>query len=400
MIDRYYIMRFTDFLLNENDFNLSRNIKRAKSIIQRYTSPSNPFEDVVLRVAGFTDGMTVPNPNADERINVIDLLDELASAKLLVKRPNGAYKRTEAISRLLSHFINKKIDTALDGDLTKAGRLDLTQTKNMRHLSGDEPAGDKLKNAPPTYKQGGKYSGVTKEYVLKIIKSNDPAWRNLPENTKKMLDDLRTLSNPSYAFKILRSLMNMRATKKGYVPFIEFVQDNFNNEQYVDSLFDLQSIGVLNTKDNTINMGAVNTIREAINFFNADIVENITPMDKLAAFLPNFVKSAVSSSGATHRTINRILTSKQFEPVVVFIRTKLTDATLDDILSRSDEELKPRKTLFTIKYLAKKLDVDTVENLKDKIDEKIENRLNYKSDENKEAKSIGRIGEFFTLFNI
>ena len=194
----------------------------------------------------------------------------------------------------------------------------------MGHLGGSGEAGDKLERAPRNYKQGGKYSGATKEYIIKVTKERDPAWKALSDATKNMITRLQGLENPSYSFKVLKALMSLRAKKKGYTPFIEYVKENFKDQGYVDALYDLQSAGILDARTNTISNDAVKQVRNALDFFKEEPVEGIPPLEKVSAFLPNFMKAATGSSATTFRAINNIVTNKRFAPVINLINTKLS----------------------------------------------------------------------------
>lgn len=375
-------------------------MNQAKSIIQRYATDKVPFEDFLQRVAGFTNGMSKPNPNVSGEIDIIPVLDELAKAGLVNKRPNGTYKRTDPVGRLISAYVNKKTDAALAGDLSKEGQLRLSQTNQMGHMAGDGDAGTKISNAPLNYKKGGRYSGETKELVLKTIKEKDPAWQGLPDASKDMLTKLASLPAPMQSFMVLKTLIKLKAKKKGYLPFVQYVKDMFKEQSYVDALMDLESIGVLDSKTGMISSDAVRNIRNVMDFLKEEPIEGIEMMDKVAAFLPKFVERAVATSGTAFRTVNNILSSKQFAPILDVIDRKLTDDVLADILATDISELKSSKVKLTIKFLADKLNATTVSELKAAIQEKRDNRMNYASSANKEAKSIGRFDQFLKLFDI
>lgn len=389
-----------DETILENQQATLKQMQRAKAIIQKYATDRVPFDDILLRVAAFSNGMSIPNPNKPEDINIIPVLDDLARVGLVTKRPNGSYKRGDAVSRLIASVAGRKVDSALGGDLSRQGKLSFSQTAQMGHLGGSGEAGDKLERAPRNYKQGGRYSGATKEYIIKVTKERDPAWKALSDATKDMITRLQGLENPSYSFKVLKALLHLRAKKKGYIPFIEYVKENFKDQRYVDALYDLQTAGILDARTNTINNDAVKQVRNAIDFFEEEPVEGISPLEKVSAFLPNFMKAATGSSATTFRAINNIVTNKRFAPVINLINTKLTDDRLADIMATDDAELRRNQTLFIIKFLAKNLKANSVEELKSAIEEKKANRQDFKSDANKEAKSIGRMEEFLRIFDI
>lgn len=384
----------------ENQQATLKQMQRAKAIIQRYATDRVPFDDFLLRVAAFSNGISIPDPKKPEDINIIPVLDDLAKAGLVAKRANGSYKRGDAVGRLIASVAGKKVDRALDGDISKQGKLSFSQTGQMGHLAGDGEAGAKLDRAPRNYKQGGKYSGATKEFIIKVTKERDPAWERLGGATKDMISRLQTLSNPSYSFKVLKALLAVRAKKKGYTSFIEYVKQNFKDQGYVDALYDLQSIGVVDAESNTISNESIKLIRNAMDFFKEEPVEGIPPLDKVGAFLPNFIKNAVASSANTFRAVNNVVTNKRFAPIINLINTKLTDDRLDDIMATDDAELRQNQTLFVIKFLAKSLKADTVDELKAAIEEKKANRQDFKSDQNVEAKAIGRMEEFLNIFDI
>ncbi|MDT9680468.1 hypothetical protein, partial [Campylobacter jejuni] len=91
---------------------------------------------------------------------------------------------------------------------------------------------------------------------------------------------------------------------------------------------------------------AVKQVRNAIDFFKEEPVEGISPLEKVSAFLPNFMRAATDSSATTFRAINNIVTNKRFAPIINIINTKLTDDRLADIMATDDAELRRNQTLF------------------------------------------------------
>ena len=373
-------------------------LARIKNIIMQHTSQTSSFNDTLLRVAAFSNGISRPNPDKPNEINVIPVLNALARVGAVVKRPNGTYKRTDALSRIISQQVNNKVDRALDGDTKADGRLQTTQTKNMGYMGADVDAGNKLDNAPRSYKQGGKYSGAAKELVIKTIKDKDPEWANLDDNVKGMVDKLAQLSNPTYSFKVLKKLLLLQSKKKGYVSFVNFVETLFKDERYVEALMDLQNIGVVS--DSKINNAAMDNIRSVINFMGKDSVEGLTAFDKTNAMLPKFMENSVKHTGLVHRAINNVVLNPKFKPTIEVINNRLTDEQLSSILATDTKELGNSPIKKTIKFLANSLKVDSADALKAAIAEKVRNRENYNSDENQEAKATGRMDYFKSNFNI
>jgi len=399
-----------DILVENTQDNLLNKMRDAKAIITKYTSAQSPYDDFIMRLAGFSNGMTKPNPDKPGEINVIPVLDELAAKGYVKKLSDGVYKRTDVLSRLISQATTSAKDRALGGDPSKEGRLGYTRTNQMSHFGGDGALGDKLKNAPRNYKAGGKYSADTKEAVLNAVKGNDPAWDALPDTTKEMTSKLNDLENPLYSFTVLRALLKMQGRKKGYVDFVKFVQDNFKDSAYVDALYGLADIGAVDLKNGTVNNSTVRDIRNVLDFMEEETVEGIEPIDKIGAFLPKFIGTATSTSGTQHRELNNIVLAmhpnsknkrNEFVGTYNIIQNRLTDDKLQDILSKSREEIKGSGiNVRAIYALAKGFNVDTVDELKQEIETKFSNRTNYGSEENKAAKNIGRVEEFKKIFDL
>lgn len=395
--------------LLEADNQLIRKMKDAKSIIQSFSSAEVPYEDFLMRIMGFSNGKTKPSQNKHGMIDVVPVLDALASKGYVRKNDNGIYSRVgDVLGRLMAATVQVSRNKAVDGEVTRNGKLNLTQTQQMGHLAGNGDLGDKLKNAPRNYKAGGVYSGNTKEAIIKIIKENDPSWNELSDSSKAMLDKLNKLSNPLYSFTVLKVLISLRAKKKGYTSFTDEVKTYFKDDEYVDALMQLEDIGIVNAKTGTINGGSVKDIRNVMDFLEEDTIQNIKPVDKVAAFLPKFMGSAVSTSASTHKNLNNLVLSMhpeskhkkpEFVKAYTIINTRLTDDKLHEILS--DEESSKGSLITRIIYkLAKTFGVDSVDALKNSIEEKFNNRMNYGGDENKEAKSSGRYEEFIKNFSI
>lgn len=391
--------------ITEADQRLLNKMRDAKRIITSYSSAQAPYNDFILRIAGFTKGDRIPDKNKPAEIDIIPALDDLAKKGYVIKKPNGAYKSTDVISRLISMAVNDTRDRASQGDLSKDGKLSTTQVDKMHHMAGDGTLGQKLNNAELSYKAGGKYSGVTKELILKMIKRKDGKWEELSDSAKAMVDKLNTLDNPLYSFKVLKLLISLRSKKKGYTDFITFVKDYSSDEGYVNALLDLQNIGVVDVKNNTLNSSAIKDIRNVMNYMEEPTVEDIKPVDKVSAFLPKFFGSAVSTTGETHRRLNQLVSlihpsssrnKAEFVRVYGFIKNKLTDDQLASIMTDSGTSLPER----IIKYLGNALNVSTKDELVKAIDTKFKNREDFKSDTNKEAKNTGRFDEFIKNFSI
>ena len=387
---------------------LDRAILDAKQIITKYTSAENTYDDFIMRLAGFTNGIARANPETSDGINVIPVLSELTKKGYVRSVGNGRYKRTDVLSRLISQAVKKTTDRAIDGDPSKNGKLGYTQSANMSHMAGDGGLGSKLANAPRNYKAGGKYSGDMKEAVLRTTRESDPAWLSLPEPTKNMVIKLNTIENPLYAFKVLNALIKLRDQKKGYVPFIKYIETHFKDQAYIDALMDLNSAGIVDIKNGTLNNQSLKSVQGVMEFMEQEPIEGIKPLDKIAAFLPKFIANATTTSASTHRGLNSLVlamhpssNNKELKAVYNLIQTKLTDDKLDDILSMGSDEIKSSGTATrTIYTLATDLDVNTVNELKLAIDKKYTNRVEYAGDENKAAKEIGRVSEFKRLFSI
>lgn len=398
-------MEFLKDLLLEQDQRLLNKLKDAKRIITSYSSAQAPYHDFILRIAGFTKGDRVPDKNKPAEIDIIPALDDLARKGYVIKKPNGAYRATDIISRLVSMAVRDTQNRAGEGDLSKDGKLNTTQVDKMHHMAGDGSLGQKLNAAERSYKAGGKYSGVTKELILKTIKGKDQKWADLSESTKAMVDKLNTLDNPLYSFKVLKMLLAMRAKKKGYTDFVSYIKEYSSDESYVNALLDLQNIGVVDVKNNSLNSSAIKDIRNVMDYMEEEPIEDIQPVDKVSAFLPKFFGSAVSTSGETHRRLNSVVSmmhpssrrnKEEFVNVYNFIKSKLTDDELMTIMSDSGTTM----TEKLIKYLGNAFGVTTKDDLVAAIDKKFKNREDFKGEENKESKNTGRFDEFVKNFSI
>lgn len=395
--------------LIEADNQLIQKMRDAKGIIQSFSSAEVPYEDFLMRVMGYSNGKTKPAQNKHGMIDVIPVLDALASKGYVQKNSNGVYSRVgDVLGKLMSQTAQTAQSNAIDGNVTKQGKLNLAQTQQMGHLAGSGDLGDKLKNAPKNYKAGGVYSGNTKEAVLKVVKESDPAWKALSDSEKGMIDKLNQLSNPLYSFTVLKALMSLRGKKKGYASFAETVKTYFNDEEYITALMQLEDIGVVDDQAGTINGSAVRDIRNVMDFLETETVQKITPIDKVSAFLPKFMAGAVSTSATTHKNLNNIVLSMhpeskhkkaEFVRAYNIIQKRLTDDKLHEIL-QDDNSAAGSLPVRIIYKLAKTFGVDSVDELKNSIEEKFRNRMNYGGDENKEAKNTGRIEEFIKNFSI
>lgn len=387
-------MEFIKSLLEANSqAQLIQNMKLAKSIIKKYENDSSSYRDFLVRIIGYTNGLARPTEK-DDAIDIIPALEELAKRGLVVKNKNGTYKRTEALSKLMAVETKSAEQRALSGDLSKRGRLGLTQTSNMAHLAGDDDIADKINRAPRNYKKGGLYSGTTKELVQAHTQSDDE-WKSLPEEIKETVGRLQTLENPLASIKILQDLVRLKKLKKGYVPFVNYVMDTYKDESYLDALYDLDTIGTLSVKTGTLNMQSIERIKQALDFFKENGDQSISPMMRVAAFLPRFAKSATSVSARQHRAINNMLSNPKFKKVFDIINTRLTDSILSDILSADERDLRQNKpTAYYVRFLADNLNATTVEELKSAIEKKRTLYQNFKSDENKAAKDQGRFDRF------
>lgn len=373
-------------------------LEKVKNIIAQHTNRESSYNDTLLRVAAFSNGISKPNPNKPNEINVIPILNALARIGAVIKKPNGTFKRTEVLSKVISQQVNDKTNRVLGGDTSADGRLQTTQTKDMGYMGGDGDAADKLNAAPRSYKQGGKYSGAAKEFVIKTIKEKDEEWIALPDEVKDAVAKLGELSNPLFSFKVLKKLLELQSKKKGYVPFIQYVENLFKDQQYVDAFLDLKAINVVS--DDKINNNAVANIRKAIEFMNKPSVEGLTAFDKVNAMLPKFMGSSVKHSANKFRAINNVVTNPKYKSIIDVINSRLTDDQLSSIMTTSSDALQNSPIKRTIKFLASSLSATTVDDLKAKIAEKIKNRENYTSDENAEAKNSGRMDFFSSNFNL
>ena len=373
-------------------------LEKVKNIIAQHTNRESSYNDTLLRVAAFSNGISKPNPNKPNEINVIPILNALARMGAVIKKPNGTFKRTEVLSKVISQQVNDKTNRVLGGDTSADGRLQTTQTKDMGYMGGDGDAAEKLNAAPRSYKQGGKYSGAAKEFVIKTIKEKDEAWMALPDEVKDTVVKLGELSNPLFSFKVLKKLLELQSKKKGYVPFIQYVENMFKDQQYVDALLDLKTINVVS--HDKINNNAVANIRKAIEFMNKPSVEGLTAFDKVNAMLPKFMGSSVKHSANKFRAINNVVTNPKYKSIIDVINSRLTDEQLSTIMTTSADALQNSPIKRTIKFLATSLSATKVDDLKAKIAEKIKNRENYASDENAEAKNSGRMDFFSSNFNL
>lgn len=375
-------------------------IEKAINIINKYTTPENPFNDILIRVMGFTSGFTKPDQNKDEAIDIIPVLDDLKRNGLVSTRGKDMYKRSDALSQLMRNHILKDMNRVIGGITNSDGRLSLEQVERLSTFvsggSRDIPLGDRLNNSINSWKSGGKHSGDVKSIVKDTIKQDDPEYKNLPESSKNMLNKLSTLSDPYNSFHVLKYILHLQKSKKGYTSFIKEIENYFTNEKYIDALYGLVDLGVIDSASgNKINNSVVSDIRNAINFLKQETVQNISLNDKLSAFLPNFSASATSSSASLHRGINELLKKPGFVDIII---NRLNSEKFENILNANKEELKG--VSLDIRNIADAFNISDLNEFQNKITTLVRNRVNYKGDENISAKNTGRFDEFIRKFSI
>lgn len=387
-------------ILIESRIASERDVKKAISIINKFATTENPFNDILIRVMGFTSGFTKPDPDKPDIINVIPVLDALKRNGLVTMRGNGYYKRGDALGQLMRNHIISDIEKVIAGDVGRSGRLSLDQINRLSALvtggGVDDALGDRLSTTKNIWKSGGKHSGVVRSLVKKTIIESDPTYRDLSGSAKNMLDKMNNLSNPEVAFKVLKHILRLQKSKKNYTSFLFEIENYFSNETYITALYELVDIGVINAADgNKINGSAVQDIRDAIEFMKQGAIENISVNDKLSAFLPHFNASSTASSAVAHRGINEILRKPGFVDIVL---KRLTDERYNSIMTTPKDELS--NAAMNIRLISDMFDISDMDEFKNKVNELVSNRTDFKGDSNIAAKNEGRFAEFSRKFTI
>lgn len=384
-------------LLTEARIASKEDVEKAIKIINSYATSENPFNDILIRVMGFTSGFVSPDTNKSEVIDVIPVLNELRSNGLVTMRGKNIYKRGDALGQLMRDHTLKGIESVIGGAPAASGRLSLEQIDRLAEFAvGEGNLGDRLSNAPNIWKSGGKRSGDVKSLIQQRIMNSDPNYESLSDGAKNLIPELAQLSNPEDSFQVLKYILQLSKSKKNYTSFVREVEQYFTNEKYVDALYGLVDIGVIDSANgNRINGNVINQIREIINFMSSDSIENISPIDKLNAFLPNFGASATSTSASLHRGVNELLKDKSFVNIVI---NRLTDEIYDDILDTPTNELSGVK--LKVKQIADAFELTDLNEFRNKVNSLIRNRANHKGDENIAAKDEGRFNEFVRKFSI
>lgn len=391
------------FTLLENS-KLDKDIGQVISIINQHATEKNSFQDILIRIMAFSNGLTRPRTDVDEEIDVIPVLNDLVARGFVKSIGKGRYKRTEPLSKLMSLQVSNKLNDVIGGAPNGGnGRLSLEQGRALRSflLNPGDLIGDKLNASPEIWKSGGKHSGQVKDVVKKTIIETDPSYAKLDSDAKSMLNELQTLSNPYDSFRVLKYLLKLQAHKKGYGNYIDEVKNTFKDDRYLDAFHGLENIGVIN--GNRIDSNAIDAIRNVIDWLQMETVENISLNDKLSAFLPNFSASATSVSASVHRGINAIVTDSKITDIVI---PRLTQGRFDEILGSDLTDLKNeakhtgRSTKYNIKLLADELGTRDVNEFKSEVLKLKSNRKDFKGEVNREAKRTGRFEEFIRQFSI
>ena len=375
-------------------FEARQDVAEVNRIIQRFVTDTAPYDDIVLRVAGFTGRFRKPDTNKSESIDIIPVLDALTKAGYVRKRSDGMYTRSDAVSRVISDLNNKKLDTRLARETDTGGRLTTTTAARMAYMSDTDgkTAGEVLDSAPRTYKAGGKYSGPVREFIIKTIKENDPAYAAMPDSAKEMITTLRNLSQPKNAFKLLRDFLAKRNARQGYASFVKYVTSAYGDKAYVDALAGLDNAGIVVSERGTINLRAVEDIRTVMNYFAGESFDNIEPVDKVGAFLPNFIGTATADSAAPARNIKMFLTEPKFASVIDRINRGLTDDYFATTMSKEPNEL-PSIADKVIHRLATYVDADSPDDLRTKVQ-------NLRGRQDDATKAKGRTDSLFKTFSI
>lgn len=382
-----------------------KDVARVENIIRSYTQEKGlPYRDFVIRLGGFTNGLAAPK-DKPEAIDVRPVIDKLVAAGYLRAKGNAFVKTSDALSRVISKEYKRSQDEKSTGKTgPDKGRLSMAHTDRVSPLLDPDrtkKAGDILdKQVQQSYKAGGRYSGFTREQIQKLISKEDPEWMQLSESAKSMVSKLNSLDDPLKSFTILKYLIRKSSLKKSYTDIIMDIKQNFG-EDFDHALMDLETIGVID--NNKINWNEVKSIRELINYIVKGDFEDINRDEIASALLPKFNAEAKSKSASKYRAVNAILASNdpKYKTALSNVN-RLTDAGLKYIIN-SDEPADYKESasvISIIKFLAKTFGVDTAEDLRSSLAEKAKNREFFKSDENKSAKSQGRIREFAQQFMI
>lgn len=382
-----------------------RDVKNVENIIRSYTDEKGlPYRDFVIRLGGYTNGIASPK-DKPEQVDVRPVIDRLVSAGYLKPKGSSFIKTSDALSRVISNEYKKsQSENSRGSGSADKGRLSMAHADNVSPLldpNREEPAGETLKTRfQQSYKAGGRYSGFTREQIQELIRTKDPQWNELSDSAKKMVESLNMLDDPLKSFTILKYLVKKSLRKKSYSDIIMDIKQNFG-EDFDHALMDLEGINVISS--NKINWNSVKAIRELFTYLTEGDFEQIDRDEIISAFLPKFNSEAKSKSGARYRAVNSILLSndKKYKTALMAVN-RLTDDGLSYILA-SDEKADYRESasvISIIKFLAQTFGVDTAEELKAAIEEKRINREFFKSDQNKAAKSKGRVKEFTNQFMI
>lgn len=395
----------TENYLSEATVASPKDVQRVEKIIKSYTQAHGlPYRDFVIRLAGFTNGLAVPKDKPQE-IDVRPVIELLANAGYLRRKGDAYVKTSDALSRVISKEYKQTQDERASGiDNTERGRLSMAHADDITPLldpNRTEKAGQILsKKMQQSYKTGGRYSGFTRDQIKKLIETQDPEWLQLSDSAKSMVEKLNLLGDPFKSFNILKYLEKKSAAKKSYTDIVLDIKQNFGDD-YLEALYDLEAIDAI--ESNKINWKTIQAIRELFDYLINGEFEDIPRDEVIGAFLPKFNTEAKNKSALTHRAINEILLSKdpKYKTALLNI-SKLTDAGLQYIIN-SDEKADYKNSasvISIIKFLAKVLNANTADELRAKLAEKAKNREFFKSDNNKTAKSRGRVAEFERLFMV
>lgn len=347
-----------------------------------------------------------------EGVNVIPVAEDLVKYGLLKKVGENTYrfanttrmnadnkpinKKVEALRQLMSlKKSEQEANYAATGELTSAGRLSTNLDVNKQ--SGERG-----------YGTGQDKSSLEYARIAELIKNQDPEWEALPSGAKEALIVLRRLSDPVAASILLRKLVNLREmkanAKKNYTQYVDTIKNSLSEDpNYADVAAQLDSLGVINSDNLTLNLEQVQNIRRAIRFVAKDSEAlDITAEQKIKAFLPNFsekVKSSIRSRGV-EAVKNMLVTGRMSKAGQLAVRQIMLPNMDQELFDKIIQRENPTEVQKIIGDIAKLFNTTDLTQLRKDINNKQKLRAEYGGDENKAAIAKGRAEEFLRLFQI
>lgn len=303
-------------------------------------------------------------------------------------------KKVEALKQLISLKKSSQEKEYIDtGEVKPAGRL-----KTNLDATPDSKG----------YKIGQDKSSLEYAKMAESIKQRDPDWQALSDVDKQTVIQLGTLSDPLAAFKIIRKLVQLREikarSKKNYTAYVQDIKSSFDSDP---NLFDvseqLDSMGIINQENLTLNTEKVASIRNVINFIAKNNEElNITAEQKIKAFLPNFskfVKQDIRQRGV-ESVKNMIVTGRMSAAGKNAMKQINSPLLSQDILDRIVNKENKTEVQQIIAQIATLFGTTDLEELRARIKNKEGLRRDFKGDDNLDALATGRQEQFKKLFSI